>query len=226
MLERLECAGLPCPCREVALNRFLRVDSKNNENSVIFVPQLEVYKFCELQNVKNSGNKHDGDILQEGQSDELALQEQLQVDSKFAAKEPLTSKLASEENDCEVKQCDRQQQVDEGRGEESEWHERESIEKGCDDNADRKMDSKIFKKWCIFSRLRKNCKGRKLTQLHSTDSKNNVVMERSSTKLRRPLNCSSNDLSIRRFNRTQRMEKRATKTLGIVVGMVLLCFTL
>lgn len=31
-------------------------DSKSKESLVIFVPQLEFYKFCQLQNMKNSGD--------------------------------------------------------------------------------------------------------------------------------------------------------------------------
>ncbi|MCP9264792.1 Dopamine D2-like receptor [Dirofilaria immitis] len=83
MMEKLKYNNLPCPCRQITLSRFLQNEFKSKENSVIYVPQPEVYKFCELQNMNISGNKQNEDTLDHGElkigvtaTDELALKDE------------------------------------------------------------------------------------------------------------------------------------------------------
>uniref|UniRef100_A0A0R3RSU5 G_PROTEIN_RECEP_F1_2 domain-containing protein n=1 Tax=Elaeophora elaphi TaxID=1147741 RepID=A0A0R3RSU5_9BILA len=294
MLERFNCNSLPCPCRQVTLSRyvfnykqafyrFLQDDSKSKENSVIFVPKLEVYKFCELQNMRMiSGNKEDKAILHDdgeplndvmlsnelilqdesgevndgeehllpsanaveysenfeqkgkkmmynaskfystlSKNEYLFLQEQSKINAEFAAaaaaaaKKLADNKLALKISDSEIKQCDGQR-IDFVKSENFEWQARD-VEKDSD-NSDKTVD-KSLNKWYILSSFRKKNPRAKLLHLNSSDSKNSFFMKRTSAIFRRPLNRGSY-LSGRQCSRTQRMEKRATKTLGIVVGTV------
>uniref|UniRef100_A0A1I7VG04 Uncharacterized protein n=1 Tax=Loa loa TaxID=7209 RepID=A0A1I7VG04_LOALO len=261
MLEKLNCNSLPCPCRQVTLSRFLQNDSRSKENSVIFVPQLEVYKFYELQDMSTSGKKREKDVLCDEKSetdlaafsDKLVLQDemdkrsdreqhlfinanaeeyteaaeqqgkgktQLELDTDLVAKKLLDNRSISEGNDTEIKQYGRQQKDLERSNccpsEKTEWRETEGIREESDSLDERVR--KTLRKCCILSSFRKKYKKTNLPHLSSIDSKNSFLTERTSTIFRRPLNRSSS-LTGRHCNRTQRMEKRATKTLGIVVGM-------
>ncbi|VDK62189.1 unnamed protein product [Onchocerca ochengi] len=278
MLQRLNCNNLPCPCRQITLSRFLQNDSKSKESSVIYVPQPEVYKFYELQNMNISENKQSegasdheelkNDVaatdefslkdksnvmddrdqeqylftnanaeeytevdIQQGKvknvtkrlksygtlsNGNIVLQEQLKPNTDFVAMEILNDKLTSDENSTEIKQCDRQQ-WNSKKDEKTKWRGTEDIEKDSDDID--KAFGKTVKKYFILSNFRKKCKEKKLSFVNSSDSvKNSFIMERTSKIFKTPLN-RGNSLTGRHCSRTQRMEKRATKTLGIVVGV-------
>ncbi|VDO27669.1 unnamed protein product, partial [Onchocerca flexuosa] len=215
-----------------AFFRFLQNDSKSKENSVIYVPQPEIYKFYELQNMNISGDesnmKDDRDQEQylitntNAEKYEVDIQQEkvkkhLKPNTDFVATKLLNDKSTSDENSTEIKQCDRQQWNSKTDGK-TKWRGTEDIEKDSDDIDE--AFGKTVKKYFILSNFRKKCKEKKLSIVDSSDSvKNSFMMDRTSKIFRTPLN-RGNSFTGRHCSRTQRMEKRATKTLGIVSNFI------
>uniref|UniRef100_A0A915PJG6 G-protein coupled receptors family 1 profile domain-containing protein n=1 Tax=Setaria digitata TaxID=48799 RepID=A0A915PJG6_9BILA len=109
MLQGLHYNSLPCPCRQATLNRLLKNDSKSKDSSAIFVPQPEIYKFCELQSESISANRQNENAYNVSKDtafpEGFSLEAQPELSAEFVAQE-LSDNKPVEEKGSEKKKYD------------------------------------------------------------------------------------------------------------------------
>ncbi|VDN07972.1 unnamed protein product [Thelazia callipaeda] len=197
VLERLEGSTSPCPCEQAILRRCSPNLCQNERNSTILVPLPDIYKYCELQNKTNFENDRETDNIDDkklpftGNINEL--QKLCSSDETIIQKNIQdNTSLISVENDAE--------------SEEQKQFRNLSFESRINDEVSEEISATSAKKSNRLGSFRRKCKAKSLPFLISNGSLRKAWSHTNST-------------SAKRVNRSQRIEKRATKTLGIVVGM-------